>query len=272
MTDLVPVLAVVVPALPLVGALLALLARTPRQADRLAVAAALADRCRGAGLAAIALARGGQPALRGQWYLIDGASGVLLGGDRGRRTLQRAASRPPTCERSGTAAGSTAARSRSLVLRRALPLLGGAAGGADRRQPRRRLAAGRGDDRGVGAARRVQRPARRARGRLEVPRAHHARPVGRTARHRRARDQPANVGPPRPARARLARAAGRRARAAHGTRRWSRSCCCSPASRPRSAGRRCTTGCPTRTARRRRRSARCCRRRCCRACCWSPGA
>src|SRR5207244_1853177 len=29
-------------------------------------------------LAVTALTRGGQPALRGQWYLVDGASGLLL--------------------------------------------------------------------------------------------------------------------------------------------------------------------------------------------------
>ena len=78
MTDLVPVLAAVVPTLPLVGMLLALLARTPRQANVVAVAMAVPTAAAGLLLAVISLARGGQPALRGQWYLIDGASGVLL--------------------------------------------------------------------------------------------------------------------------------------------------------------------------------------------------
>jgi hydrogenase-4 component F len=77
-TSLVPVLAAVAPALPLLGMLLALFARTPRQADALAVATAFPTAAAGLLLAAIALARGGEPALRGQWYLIDGASGVLL--------------------------------------------------------------------------------------------------------------------------------------------------------------------------------------------------
>ena len=78
MTSLVPVLAAVVPALPLAGMLLALLVRTPRQGDALAVATAIPTAAAGLLLAGIALARGGQPALRGQWYLIDGASGVLI--------------------------------------------------------------------------------------------------------------------------------------------------------------------------------------------------
>ena len=46
----------------------------------------------------------------------------------------------------------------------------------------------------------------------------------------------------------------------------------SPGSPPRSAGRRCTTGCPTPTPRRPRPSRRCSRRRCCPPCCSSPGA
>jgi hydrogenase-4 component F len=77
-TDLVPILVAVVPALPLVGMLLALLARTPRQADLLALATALPTAVAAAVLAAAGLARGGLPALRGQWYLLDGASGLLL--------------------------------------------------------------------------------------------------------------------------------------------------------------------------------------------------
>ena len=78
MTELVPVLAVVVPALPLVGMVFSLLARTPRQADLLAVTTAIPTAAAGLTLAVVSLARGAQPALRGQWYLIDGASGVLL--------------------------------------------------------------------------------------------------------------------------------------------------------------------------------------------------
>jgi hydrogenase-4 component F len=78
MTELVPVLAAVVPALALVGTPLALLARSPRQADLLALATALPTASGALVLAATALARGGLPALRGHWYLIDGASGLLL--------------------------------------------------------------------------------------------------------------------------------------------------------------------------------------------------
>ena len=77
-TSMVPILAGVVPALPLVGALVPLLARTPRQADRLGLAVAVPTAAAALWLAVTVLARGGEPALRGQWYLIDGASGVLL--------------------------------------------------------------------------------------------------------------------------------------------------------------------------------------------------
>ena len=56
----------------------ALLARSARQADVTAIAFALATAAAALTLAVIALARGGQPALQGQWYLLDGASGLLL--------------------------------------------------------------------------------------------------------------------------------------------------------------------------------------------------
>ena len=82
----------------------------------------------------------------------------------------------------GTAAG----RPVRDVLRAALRLLGAAARGAARREPRRRVAARRGDDRAVGAARRLQRQGARARGRLEVPDPHLARARRRAARDRRA--------------------------------------------------------------------------------------
>ena len=78
MTDLVPALVIVVPAIPLAGGGLALLTRTGRQADRLAGATAVLTAMAALALAATALARGDRPALRGQWYLVDGASGVLL--------------------------------------------------------------------------------------------------------------------------------------------------------------------------------------------------
>jgi hydrogenase-4 component F len=77
-TDLVPILVAVAPAIPLAGAVVALLARTPRQADRLALAIAPPTAAAALALACTALARGGRPALHGQWYLIDGASGLLL--------------------------------------------------------------------------------------------------------------------------------------------------------------------------------------------------
>jgi hydrogenase-4 component F len=78
MTSTVAVLALCVPALPLLGSLVLLLARTHRQADRIALTVALPTSAAALALAVIALARGGETALRGSWYLIDGASAVLL--------------------------------------------------------------------------------------------------------------------------------------------------------------------------------------------------
>jgi hydrogenase-4 component F len=77
-TDLVPALVAAVPAIALIGAVLTLLARSVRQANIAALAIALLTAGAALGLAAIALAHGGQPALRGRWYLVDGASGLLL--------------------------------------------------------------------------------------------------------------------------------------------------------------------------------------------------
>ncbi len=78
MTDITPILVAVVPTVPLLGAVLTLLARSARQADRLAVAAALPTAVSALILGGIVFARGGRPALHGHWYLVDGASAVLL--------------------------------------------------------------------------------------------------------------------------------------------------------------------------------------------------
>ena len=112
----------------------------------------------------------------------------------------------------------------------------------------------------------VQRQPARARGRLEVPDPDHAR-----ARRRPARD-----------RAPRRRHARRRARglswhalptyARRARRRSSPTSCCSPVSPRRSAGRRCTTGCPTPTPRLHRPSRRSSPRRSFPRCCSSPGA
>jgi hydrogenase-4 component F len=77
-TDLAPILIAAMLTIPLAGAALALLARTPAQADRVGLATALPTAAAALALACIVLLRGGRPALHGQWYLIDGASGVLL--------------------------------------------------------------------------------------------------------------------------------------------------------------------------------------------------
>ncbi len=78
MTDLVPVLAVVVPVLPVVCGLLVLATRTPGQADRLNLATAVVSAAAALVLAGTLLFRGGSPPLRGGLYLLDGASGVFL--------------------------------------------------------------------------------------------------------------------------------------------------------------------------------------------------
>jgi formate hydrogenlyase subunit 3/multisubunit Na+/H+ antiporter MnhD subunit len=77
-TDAVPILVALVPAVPLLGAALTLLARSAKQADRFAVAAAFPTAAAALILAGIVLARGGRPALHGHWYLADGASALLL--------------------------------------------------------------------------------------------------------------------------------------------------------------------------------------------------
>jgi hydrogenase-4 component F len=77
-TDLVPTLAALVPALPVLAALLMLLVRTPRQADRLNVGAALVTAAAALVLAAIALARGGAAPLHGRWYIVDAATGLFV--------------------------------------------------------------------------------------------------------------------------------------------------------------------------------------------------
>ncbi|MGA2453422.1 MAG: proton-conducting transporter membrane subunit [Solirubrobacteraceae bacterium] len=112
MTDLVPILVAVVPALALVGMVLALLARTPRQADLLALATALPTAAAALALAAAALARGGLPALRGHWYLLDGASGLLLAVIAVVGLCSVAVS--PAYLRTSGRSWTTAARSRSL--------------------------------------------------------------------------------------------------------------------------------------------------------------
>jgi len=111
-TDLAPILAVVVPALPLVGMPLALLARSPRQADAFALGTAVPTAAAALALAVIALLRGGQPALHGHWYLIDGASGVLLAVISIVGLCSVLVS--PTYLRSSGRRWKTAARSRSL--------------------------------------------------------------------------------------------------------------------------------------------------------------
>jgi hydrogenase-4 component F len=78
-TELAPILAWAVPAIPAAGALLMLTMRTSRAADRLNLAVALVTAAAALTLAVTALARGNESPLRDGWYLIDGAAGVFLG-------------------------------------------------------------------------------------------------------------------------------------------------------------------------------------------------
>ncbi len=70
-------LVILVPALPVVCGLLTQLARTPALADRINVAGALLTGAGAGALAILALVHGCHPT-RGTWYLVDGATGVLV--------------------------------------------------------------------------------------------------------------------------------------------------------------------------------------------------
>ena len=139
-------------------------------------------------LAAVALAARSGPSSR-DWFVVDAAGGLLVGviglvglasvlvSPAYLATLRRLAA--VSGARGGTRTSRCSSRSGRVLL--AVPLVGNL-GGA--------VAARRGDDRGVGAARRLQRPAARARGRLEVPDAHVARARRRAARDRHPRRRP----------------------------------------------------------------------------------
>jgi hydrogenase-4 component F len=77
-TEIVGVLAAVVPALPLACAVALQLTRTPGQADRLNIATAVATAATALVLAAAVLAHDDGAPLRGDRYLVDGASAVFL--------------------------------------------------------------------------------------------------------------------------------------------------------------------------------------------------
>ena len=78
MTELVPELALLVPGLALLAALLVVLVRTPEQADRFSAVAGTLVAAGALTLATLALTRGGDAPLRGEVHLIDAASGVFL--------------------------------------------------------------------------------------------------------------------------------------------------------------------------------------------------
>lgn len=78
MTDLVPALALLVPGLAVVAAGLVALTPTARRVDHVATASAVVVAAAALGLAVTALTRGGDAPLRGDLYLVDGASGLFL--------------------------------------------------------------------------------------------------------------------------------------------------------------------------------------------------
>ena len=246
-----------------------LLARTPRQADAVNVAGALAT-------ARVARSRSrwwrssraDDPA-RGAWYVLDAASGVFLAviavvgllsalavAAPARRTKAAA-----SCRRHAPAACYYVAFHAFWAALLAVPLATTSRSPGCWSRPRP-------------APRRCSSPSAASAAR--------SRPAGSTScsprsgsrsrcwgsscsiRSRRRRRRPGDARLAVDRRGRAIACRGRRAGRVRADRRraW----------RPRSAGRRCTTGCPTPTARRRRPSARCCRRRCCPPSCSSPGA
>ncbi len=162
-------------------------------------------------LAVIALAGAPDVAARRSWYLLDTGGGIFLAliaviG------LASAAASPAYLRHAGRGFFS-ARRSRAAYYAAfnlfwatllAVPL---------DRQPRGRMAADRGDDRGLGAAGRVQRQAQRARGGLEVRRPDDARADRDPARDRRPVRRRRDVGLARRARLAVARRRGPRAAA-----------------------------------------------------------
>ena len=203
--------------------------------------------------------------IAGDWLVVDATAGVFVG-VIGVVGLASALTSPAYLGARPHGARPRRSAGRACTTATLPRLLGGARRRAARREPRHRLAPDRGHDRGFGAPRRLQRAGSGSRGGLEVPRADDARARVRAARNRAHR----------PERARAGSAGSRGARSPRSTAaRIScprRSCSSLPAWRRRSAGRRCTTGFPTRTPRRRRPSRRSSRARSSRPSSSSRGA
>ena len=169
---------------PLPAALAAAVRRPRAHADRVNVARRVPDR----GGGARPRARRARPARRSRCAAPGTPStrpaGSFLARDRRRRAAQRARLAALPARRRPELLPARARRAHRYYVALQLfwaALLGRAAG----RQPRARVAAGRGHDRRLGAARRLQRQAQCARGGLEVPRADDPRAGGRAARDRR---------------------------------------------------------------------------------------
>ena len=111
---------------PLAAAAGALLARTPRQADAVNVAARAGHRRRWRSALAIARSRARQRRARGGWYVLDAARRRVPRRDRRRRAAQRARVARASSPAPG-AAGSRARARAALLLRRVPLVLGGAA-------------------------------------------------------------------------------------------------------------------------------------------------
>ena len=173
------VIAAAVPLLPLLAGLAVAALPSPRAGQRVALLSAALTALRALITSAWALIDSDRPVL-GDWLCVDAAGGVLVGviGTGRRSQPGRLPHVPGDCADQPVR---YAAPARPL-LHRAARVLGRAAGDTARGEPRRSLAADRGQHRRVGAPRRVLGQATRARGGLEVPRAHLARPGCRAAR------------------------------------------------------------------------------------------
>ena len=184
-------LAVAVPALPLLACLLVAALPSQRAGERLALVSAVPTVVLAVATGVWALIASGDPVL-GRWLCVDAAGGVLVGvvGVVGAASLAISPAYLTTTPRSLFGERRAA---RPLLLG-AARLLGRPPGRTARREPRRGVAARRGDDRGLGAPGRVLGSTARTRGGVEVPRPHLRRARRGAARPARPAARPASRG------------------------------------------------------------------------------
>ena len=171
-------LAVIVLVVPLLGLASAVVV-PERHLSRAAATVATLTAVAALMLAAIALIEPGQIFV-GRWLVIDPAGGLIVGviGIVGLASVLASPSFL-SGRRGSLFRADRAERAYWATLFAFWAVL---ARGPARREPRRRVARDRGDDRGVRSPRRVQRPCPRARGRVEVPDPDLPRPRRRAAR------------------------------------------------------------------------------------------